>query len=84
MAFDNCYNITYLIIPDGVTSIGYRAFSGCSYVGSVYIPNTVTYVGEQAFYGMNSDTTIYIQSGTDMSTLYVETYSHVFKGELCS
>ena len=84
MAFDNCYNITDLIIPDGVTSIGYRAFSGCSYVGSVYIPNTVTYVGEQAFYGMNSDTTIYIQSGTDMSTLYVETYSHVFKGELCS
>jgi len=42
--------ITNLIIPNSVTSIGSSAFSGCSGLTSVTIPNSVTSIGSSAFY----------------------------------
>ena len=42
--------ITDLTIPDGVSSIGGRAFYGCSSITSVTIPNTVTSIGIEGFY----------------------------------
>ena len=41
--------ITNLIIPNSVTSIGSRAFCGCSGLTSVTIPNSVTSIGDDAF-----------------------------------
>ena len=41
--------IEICIIPNSVTSIGYRAFYGCSYLTSVIIPKNVTSIGEGAF-----------------------------------
>ena len=38
-----------LVIPNSVTSIGYRAFYGCSSLSSVTIPNSVTSIGNLAF-----------------------------------
>ena len=45
---------TQFIIPDSVTSIGYRAFSGCSSLTSISIPDSVTSIGEYAFYNCSS------------------------------
>ena len=42
---------THIIIPEGVTSIGDKAFSNCSGLTSVTIPNSVTSIGANAFYG---------------------------------
>lgn len=39
----------HVIIPDGVTEIGYEAFSGCEKLSSITIPNSVTSIGEGAF-----------------------------------
>ncbi len=43
--------ITNLIIPNSVTSIGWYAFDGCSGLTSVTIPNSVTSIGNHAFDG---------------------------------
>lgn len=43
--------ITDLIIPNGVTSIGNYAFSHCSSLISATIPNSVESIGESAFSG---------------------------------
>ena len=48
------------IIPQSVTSIGYRAFSGCSGLTSVTIPNSVTSIGDLAFSGCSGLTSITI------------------------
>lgn len=40
-----------IIIKDGVTSIGYKAFSDCKSLCEVTIPDSVTSIGERAFAG---------------------------------
>ena len=38
-----------VIIPDGVTEIGNKAFYGCSSLTSITIPDSVKKIGEDAF-----------------------------------
>ena len=42
-------HVKKVTIPDGVTSIGYRAFKNCSSLASITIPDSVTSIGEEAF-----------------------------------
>jgi hypothetical protein len=46
--FDNT-NITSVVIPDSVTTIGSSAFSGCSRLAGITIPDSVTTIGYSAF-----------------------------------
>ena len=55
--------ITELVIPEGVTSIGYDAFYGCSSLTAITIPEGVTSIGGYAFYGCSSLTAITIPEG---------------------
>ncbi len=47
-AFSGC-SITSIIIPDGVISIGQRAFEYCRFLTSITIPDSVTSIGDWAF-----------------------------------
>ena len=61
--YKGCESITKLIIEDGVTSIGHRAFYGCTSLTEITIPDSVTSIGSYAFYGCTGLTEITIPDG---------------------
>ncbi len=57
---DESTEIKDLVIPEGVTSIGFCSFNGCSDLTSVSIPNSVTSIGNSAFSGCSGLTSVSI------------------------
>ena len=57
---DENHEITELVIPNSVTSIGDYAFYGCSGLTSVTIPESVTSIGRSAFSGCSGLTSVTI------------------------
>ena len=55
--------IRRVIIEDGVTSIGYRAFSYCGALTEITIPDSVTSIGEGAFEGCRNLASVVIPDG---------------------
>lgn len=54
------YGLLTLSLPEGVTSIGDKAFASCGSLTSVSIPNSVTSIGYYAFYDCSSLTSVTI------------------------
>ena len=59
-AFEECRNLTSVIIPNSVTSIGRYAFYNCSSLTSINIPEGVINIYNEAFRGCSSLTSINI------------------------
>ena len=79
--------IKSVVIPNGVTSIGYQAFFFCSNLTSVVIPDSVTSIGDEAFYGCKNLTSITIPDSVtsigdlafrDVQSVQVSTKNPVF------
>ena len=51
-----------IVIPAGVTEIGWEAFKDCTSLLSVEIPSSVTEIGDDAFYGCKSLASVEIPS----------------------
>lgn len=47
-AFNNCYHVTNIVLPDSLITIGRNAFSSCS-IKNINIPALVAYIDENAF-----------------------------------
>lgn len=62
LAFESCWGVQSLSLPEGLLRIGDYAFSGCTSLKSVVLPNTVTEIGEYAFKGCNELTSITLSS----------------------
>ena len=60
-AFFDCVNLTSIVIPNTLTSIGYRSFIYCNKLSSIVIPDSVTSIGYYAFEKCTS-LTIYCES----------------------
>jgi len=62
-AFNNCYSLQSITIPNSITNIGDRAFNGCYSLQSITIPSGVTSIGTYAFNNCYSLQSITIPSG---------------------
>ena len=59
-AFNSCFSLTSVTIPNGVTSIDSRAFFTCYSLTSITIPNGVTSIGDSVFNSCFSLTSVTI------------------------
>ena len=57
-AFDGCFELTSVVIPNSVETIGEQAFQGCTGLTSVTIGRGVTTIGAKAFNYCNALTTV--------------------------
>ena len=48
-AFQNCFGLRRIILPNGLKRIGNSAFKGCTRLQNIEIPDSVTHIGHQAF-----------------------------------
>ena len=53
-AFENCANLSTVILPDGLEIIDGGAFKGCFGLAEIKIPDSVTKIGDYAFAGCSS------------------------------
>ena len=56
--FSDLENLTTIILPDSVTTIGYEAFYECYDLTSIILPSDLTTIGAEAFYECESLATI--------------------------
>jgi len=73
-AFQNCFSLTSIDIPNSVTTIGEYVFYSCQSLTSITIPNSVTSVGSAAFRDCYSLTSCTIGSG--VTSIDSETFSN--------
>ena len=56
--FYNCAGLTSVLIPEGLTNIGYAAFSGCSGLTSATLPNSMLRLENSVFSGCSNLTLV--------------------------
>lgn len=61
-AFEFCFNLISVFIPNSVTTIGSAAFNYCNSLTTVTIPKSVTTIGSGAFYQCSNLTSVTIPS----------------------
>lgn len=68
--FKDRIDLTSVVIPDSVTSIGDGAFYGCSNLKNIIMSNNVTDIGKYAFYGCsNLESIVISKSATSIGDL---------------
>ncbi len=73
-AFENCSQLTSVIIPNSITSFESFAFNGCSSLTSISIPNSVISIGDWAFYNCSSLTSVIF--GNSVTSIGSNAFSH--------
>ena len=64
-------SITSIVVSDGITHIGDRAFNGLNLVTSVSLPSSLVSIGKMAFYNTKSLNSLIIPEGV----LYIESFA---------
>ena len=64
-AFENCYSLTEVVLPDSLQVIGTSAFDSCYELQSINIPSGVTTIGDKAFYECKAATDIQLPDSVE-------------------
>ncbi len=82
-AFYLCDELTAIILPTNLKTIGYSAFRGCSSLtGDLVIPNSVTIIGNSAFQGCGFSGTLTLSESLRMIRSYAFQNCSGFTGDL--
>ncbi len=65
-AFENCTEITEVVLPEGLRKIGAGAFSKCSNLERIQFPKEMDYIGESAFKGCTKLNHVKIPQGIEI------------------
>lgn len=80
-AFSDCENLSKVILPNSVISIGAGAFEDCENLSSIAIPNSVISIGEFAFWGCTGLSSITIPNSVtsigNEAFAYCENLNHI-------
>ena len=71
-AFFECTSLKEIILPEGLTGIGVRAFYGCTSLWNVKIPDSVTTIRELAF--ANCDALTIIDFGKGLTSIGINAF----------
>ena len=73
--FANCYSLESIVIPEGVTTIGDKAFESCTSLKEIILPNTVTNLGKAAFYSCSKLRSVTLSENiTSLQSAYYVAY----------
>lgn len=70
-AFQNCADVTAIVIPDTVLSIGNYAFENCTALTAVTIPDSVKAIGNYAFHGCTALTSVKVSDRAETLGMYI-------------
>ena len=70
-AFQYCFCLPEILLPDGCKTVGEEAFSGCMGAAEIYVPASVTEIGPGAFTGCLQATASF-EAGTYAETYFAE------------
>lgn len=73
LAFEYCSDVTSIIVPDTVTSIGMDTFRGCKKLKKITLPNGITSIGLDAFAECSGLSSINLP--TSLKTLELGTFN---------
>jgi hypothetical protein len=74
--FKNCYNLKNIIIPEGVTEIGFDAFRYCEALESVVLPSSLMSITDGAFYHCTSIKSVAVNGGKNFKVSNDALYSY--------
>ena len=82
-AFNGCWVLESLTLPEGLASLGEYTFNDCRFLTEIVIPQNIDYIGEYTFSGCTKLNTVTLNcnskvtidekafEGCDISTIYV-------------
>ena len=74
LAFNQCRNLTSVILPESLASIGVNAFAQCTSLSGITIPKSVTRIDQCAFQHCSSLTEIILPEG--ITEIAAATFAH--------
>ena len=71
-AFDGCYGMTSITLPEGIKNIGWSSFEGCTGLTSIVLPNSLEKISAEAFSGCTGLKSVTF--GTGLKDVYYKSF----------
>ena len=81
-AFENCFYLKSIKIPNKVKSLGAHCFAGCDNLDYIYLPKSIVSIGEHCFYDTYMESIEYEGTMKNFETILEKFFDEDTKGEI--